>query len=251
MKENSVLGWFRLWALWALSTLVGWLFALGTLFSFGNLDSPSTITLDGLLIPLCEGAIAGVFIGTLIGWGQWLRSRNPRNLLLSVLMIVVVTAFLCSVIYMSAVLLYQAEAGGVEYMVPGLAGGIMGGWVAGLFQWGVLQVRIRGAGRWILISPVSWAIGFALLIGSLALRETLGFRGVLLPFVGGLVPGMLQWMVLRHGLKRAGWWIPATSVGWGLAGLFPPLSSPLLGGVFIGVTTATALAFLLRSCPAG
>ncbi len=244
MKGNRILGWFRLWALWTLSTLVGWMCALGVFFSFGGLESPSTITLDGLLIPLCEGAMAGFFIGALVGWGQWLRSRNPRTLILSVLMIVVVTAFLCSVVYISGVLSHRAEAGWAGFLVLGLPG-VVGGWVAGLLQWESFQARVRRAGPWILISPVSWAIAFALLIESLALREPLELWGVLLPLVGGLVAGMLQWMVLRHDLKRAGWWIPATSVGWGLAGLFPPLSSPLLGGVFIGVTTATALAFLL------
>jgi hypothetical protein len=70
------------------------------------------------------------------------------------------------------------------------------------------------------------------------------FWRVLLSFLGGLVAGLLQWMVLRRGLKQAGWWIPATSVGWGLAGLLP-----LLGGVFIGVISATVLAFVLSLQP--
>ena len=214
---------------------------MGVFFSFGGLESPSTITLDGLLIPLCEGAMAGFFIGALVGWGQWLRSRNPRTLILSVLMIVVVTVFLCSVVYISGVLSHRAEAGWAGFLVLGLPG-VVGGWVAGLLQWESLQARVRRAGPWILISPISWAIGFALLAwGWIGMSD---FWRVLLSFLGGLVAGLLQWMVLRRGLKRAGWWIPATSVGWGLAGLLP-----LPGGVFIGAIPAAVLAFVLSLQP--
>jgi hypothetical protein len=40
--------------------------------------------------------------------------------------------------------------------------------------------------------------------------------------------GVAQWLVLRHLLPRAGWWVPATAVAWlaGLAG-FAAVSTPL------------------------
>ena len=38
----------------------------------------------------------------------------------------------------------------------------------------------------------------------------------------GLAVGVGQWLLLRHRLPRASWWIGANVVGWGLLGLITP-----------------------------
>ena len=62
----------------------------------------------------------------------------------------------------------------------------------------------------------------------------------------GTVVGVLQWLVLRRQVPRAGWWVLASTVGW-VVGL--PLGDingpPGLGAVY-GAFTGTALVWLLR-----
>lgn len=67
---------------------------------------------------------------------------------------------------------------------------------------------------WSRFADASWLV---LLAGGLVLG------GVLLFAIG-----VAQWLVLRHVLPRAGWWVPATAVAW-LAGLsgFAAVSTPL------------------------
>lgn len=35
-------------------------------------------------------------------------------------------------------------------------------------------------------------------------------------YMGGVVVGTMQWLILRHTLPYAGWWIPASATGWAL-----------------------------------
>lgn len=48
--------------------------------------------------------------------------------------------------------------------------------------------------------------------------------------VWGAGIGILQWLVLRELLKRAGWWIPATIGGWSIAGAVSGALSGAIGG---------------------
>ncbi len=53
--------------------------------------------------------------------------------------------------------------------------------------------------------------------------------------VWGAAIGTAQWLVIRRGLRSAGWWIPATSAGWALAGIVAGILSGLMGGAVTGV----------------
>jgi hypothetical protein len=55
--------------------------------------------------------------------------------------------------------------------------------------------------EWVGATAIGWLMG-GLLLPELAL------------FLVGLVMGILQWVVLRQYLRRAGWWILASAVGW-------------------------------------
>jgi predicted Ser/Thr protein kinase len=67
---------------------------------------------------------------------------------------------------------------------------------------------------WVLSSGVGMAAGFTvlwILIVTMKVGESLGWA--LGGGAGGIVGGSLQWLALRRSLKRAEWWIAATTVG--------------------------------------
>jgi len=111
---------------------------------------------------------------------------------------------------------------------------------------------------WVLMTTMGyalgWFIGFFLaqvpeeFIGSSALEDILAY------FIAGAVlgfgVGLMQWLLLRGYVSRAGWWVLASTVGWGLSmavveafdvGLGLPV-----GGVVLGAVTGGAIVWLLR-----
>ena len=73
---------------------------------------------------------------------------------------------------------------------------------------------------WVLASTVGWAVGGGL-SGSLGSIQA-GYVGGMT--VGATGAGVLQWLVLRQRIARAGWWMLATV-----------LVSAVVGGVIVGV----------------
>jgi hypothetical protein len=65
----------------------------------------------------------------------------------------------------------------------------------------------------------------------------------------GTVVGVLQWLVLRRQVARAGWWVLASTVGWVVGmPLGDSVGGPALGAAY-GAITGTALVLLLRQAP--
>ncbi len=60
----------------------------------------------------------------------------------------------------------------------------------------------------------------------------------------GAVAGLGQWLVLRHSVKRAGWWILAAALSWAATYLLAGSGSPRTV-LAPGVITGTALELLL------
>ena len=126
------------------------------------------------------------------------------------------------------------------------------GFGVGILQWLVLRRRVSRAGWWILASTaglaVAWGGGGVLRLGSSAER-------VAVMALGGAVAGILQWLVLRGKVSRAGWWVLASTVGWALSiAVREVLTDPggggimgnLMPGVVLGAVTGGALVWLLR-----
>jgi len=93
--------------------------------------------------------------------------------------------------------------------------------------------------QWVLVTTLSWIIGF--LIGAGAV---------------GVILGLGQWLVLRQWVREPGWWIWASTVGWGVAWiliitgvLLPPdagiIAAFVAGGV-LGLMLGVAQWFVLR-----
>ena len=55
--------------------------------------------------------------------------------------------------------------------------------------------------EWVVASSVGWALGRVVVGGVLGVGDVLGV-------------GVLQWLVLRRHVARAGWWVVASTVGW-------------------------------------
>ena len=94
----------------------------------------------------------------------------------------------------------------------GITLGMIMGVIGGYFQWIVLRERIAGASLWGLAS----ALGFGLAMGSLLATdpdENPAMAGILVGIVFGLVGGILQWLILRRKVPRAGWWLMANLLG--------------------------------------
>ena len=140
-----------------------------------------------------------------------------------------------------------------------LAWGIMIGIGVGILQWLVLRRRVSGVGWWVLASAAAGAVIF--LAENIGYSESLSF-GALLRYavvvaLSGAVAGILQWLVLRGKVSRAGWWVLASTVGWVLAKTvsraipwdetgdinFMPL---VVTGAVLGAVTGGALVWLLR-----
>ncbi len=153
------------------------------------------------------------------------------------------------------------EANPQLYIPVGMS---IAGLALGLGQWPVLLKRLRGAAWWVLASVLGWGtIGFFywLLPDSAILN---------IPFVifvsAAVLAAMGQWLVLRRQVRRAGWWIVGSAVGWlvmtlclklvsslssfyseylNLAQSLSILFSILLTGAAAGLLTGLVLSFLL------
>ena len=104
--------------------------------------------------------------------------------------------------------------------------------------------------RWVLTNIVGFTVGGAIaggaakamgqpfneVVHSVAEAVPIQARtaGVALT-LWAVVVGTMQWLVLRKHLKQAGWWIPATIVGWALAGGVSGSLSGVMGGAVTGV----------------
>ena len=147
----------------------------------------------------------------------------------------------------------------------GITLGIVMGATGGYFQWAVLRERIAGAGLWGLAS----ALGFGSAMGAPAAAnstENPAMAGFLILSVFGVVGGILQWLILRRKVPRAGWWLMANLLGSLVGTIAFPIAVAIsetgnwslaiivfgMGfGAGYGAITGAALLWLLRQSPSG
>lgn len=150
-------------------------------------------------------------------------------------------------------------------ILMGVTLGTVMGATGGYFQWVVLRERLAGAGLWGLAS----ALGFGLTMGTIIaadIGENYAMAGVLIGSIFGVVGGILQWLILRRKVSRAGWWLLANLFG----SLFGAIALPIASVIFAvgkwelgvmtfglvfgagnGAITGAALVWVLRQSPSG
>jgi hypothetical protein len=180
---------------------------------------------------------------TQVGWGFWLQW--------------VVATSVCGAV---GGVLISACIGALGDLGGNVVGNTASGLVAGIGQWLVLRQWLERASWWV---PAT-AGGFLLAASPLVLQGPLGenLGGVIATIALGLVPGTLQWLLLRRQVARAGWWVLASTLivfaaflagvaassGVGLkeeSELVFGLVSGIASGVVFGITSGLVLRWLL------
>jgi len=264
--------WTLRWIMWVVSAALGWLLAsivgMGTIMASviwdpDEVEAYLRLSLWERLSPvLWKGAIVGVILGAIIGLLQrFALHRRARDAVLSALATIVGSMLFCATSGTAGPA--QHESGFLVALRAIVIGGVLGGGFSGVCQWIVLRRILSKANGWILLTMAGWATGLpmALWAGNGAVQPLLNspfsilhssiVSSAALLALGALI-GVGQWLILRHGVQRAGWWIVATTVGWGLALLVGRGlgSAALFGaGALIGAVTGTALVLLVCLAP--
>jgi hypothetical protein len=147
----------------------------------------------------------------------------------------------------------------------GITLGIVMGATGGYFQWVVLRERIAGAGLWGLASALGFGLALSAAIAAYT-GENYAVTGLLMASVFGVAGGILQWLILRLKVPRAGWWLPANLLGSLVGAVAVPIAGilfdagnwdlgvmtfGLLFGTGYGAITGAVLVWLLRQSFSG
>lgn len=108
------------------------------------------------------------------------------------------------------------------------------GAVIGTAQWLVLRQHLPRAGWWVLAS----ALGFAM-FGGVHEADAVVFAVVFV--VVGAAVGIVQWLVLRQHLSRAGCWVLASTTGFAMFGAAPKVFEAVYQAVGFAVGAAVVL----------
>jgi len=109
--------------------------------------------------------------------------------------------------------------------------------ISGILQYGLLQRYVPKMGAWVLATMAGCLLAFATIILIYRVFEAAFYfwNGTFVfATIGGMI-GLCQWLFLRRRIPKAGWWVLASFLGWGLAVL----------GSFTEVRNGSALAQLI------
>ena len=138
-----------------------------------------------------------------------------------------------------------------EAVFGAVFGGVLGAGY-GVAQWVMLRKYVDGIGWWVPLTVVGWTVFWAANIAGL-LGEGRGLAGKIVEgivhgaILGGFV-GLLQWLLLRSEISRAGRWILISAVAWSVgAALGDGISTALDGDGPMSIL----IAFLVSGVIAG
>ena len=121
------------------------------------------------------------------------------------------------------------------------------GLLTGVLQYWLLRRYLLHMGWWVGATIGGWLLGASLILMPGWLNPANAVLSLDLAFlIMGLFIGVGQWLLLRRRLPRAGWWIGANVVGWGVLALITIGNSMGQFGLFsIGLLPACATALML------
>lgn len=181
-----------------------------------------------------------------ISWTLWSAILLPAGAVLGFIAILAVHEF---------VLGYDYEQIGPPYIQTFeycIWAAIMGA-VVGLAQWLLLRKWIRVSSYWILSCVGGLVFGEILagvILWKLGIdRGDLGFAQggsilaeALIFVLSGALVGLLQYPLIKKNYRKAGLWIIACCLGWGLI----PVAIIFFGGIVLGGITGTMLIWILQ-----
>jgi hypothetical protein len=165
----------------------------------------------------------------------------PIGFFINLVILLIITHFVGDFIYVDGVRHITEDYLSTYTLIP------IVGLVTGVIQYGLLRRYLPRMGWWVLATIAGWLLGMILIAIPSWLHWTGGAFDLHLAFIlMGLAVGAGQWLLLRHRLPRAIWWIGANVVGWGLLGLITPGNALDQFALFtLGAIPACATAALL------
>jgi hypothetical protein len=126
----------------------------------------------------------------------------------------------------------------------GVFGAVVGASV-GTMQWLVLRRKVSRAGWWVLASTLGMGVGFALVRAATPMVSRILGGGPLYGVVNGAVVGtlvgMMQLLVLRGQVSRAGWWVLASALGMGVGFALGQIVGQVVGVAITGIALVWVL----------
>jgi hypothetical protein len=174
----------------------------------------------------------------------------PIAFFLDVVILRIITSFVGEYIYVNGVRHITEDYLAIYPFIPVV------GLLTGLLQCWLLRRYLPRMGWWVFATAAGWLLGILLILipGWLHWTDTFLNNLDMIFLVMGMSIGMAQWLLLRRRLARAGWWIAANVVGWGLLGLITQGNALDQYGLFtLGLlpacATAAMLALLMNQVP--
>ncbi len=185
-----------------------------------------------------------------IAWILWTTFCIPIAYFIIMVILMIITLLIGDYIYVNGVRHITEDYLAVYFLAPVM------GLVTGAVQYGLLRRILPRMGWWVLATAGGWLLGMSLIAAFIRLQWMVSAQLDLTFILVALSIGLAQWLVLRRRLPRAGWWILASLLGWGLVALANRGNSIdqyglLVLGFFPGCATAAALFLLMRQVQQG
>jgi hypothetical protein len=165
---------------------------------------------------------------------------------LSFVILGIIIKFVGDYIYVDGVRHISEDYLGLYVIVPVV------GLTTGVLQYALLRRYLPRIGWWVLATTGGWLLGVLPITLASRLNWTNGSVNPVFLFVlMGFAIGVGQWLLVRRRLFRAGWWIGANVLSWGLLGVIMGARPLGLFGLFaLGLlpacATAATLAYLIN-----
>jgi hypothetical protein len=187
------------------------------------------------------------------GWSYYLAwilvtvLAFPVTFFLTLAILRVVIGFVGGFIYVNGVRHITEDYLALYFYIP------LVGLLTGVLQFMLLRRYLPRVGWWVPATLGGWLLGVLLvaLSGWLGWTDSPSGNFNLMLILMGFSIGISQWLVMQRRLPRAGWWLAANLIGWGLLAMGTPGNSVgqwglLLVGFVPACVTALALALLVN-----
>ena len=185
-----------------------------------------------------------------LGWIVLTSLCVPIAYILSIIVLKFISGIVGDFIYVNRVQHITEDYLGPYVLVPIVS------LLTGSLQYGLLRQSLPRMGWWVLATVAGWYLGVLLIAlpGWLGLTDPPLNNLDLILLLMGVSIGTAQWVLLRRRLPRAGWWIAANVLGWGLLALITSgngvdLSVLFIFGLLPACATAAMLALLMNQVP--